>query len=334
MCGYGIGSEARRGSVRNYIPVCALALLLLLLLHPQLSMGADSGPIALVYRKDLPLHQQIAQEISHSLAREDPGIVIVDWPLSSAWPPASEKEFAGLQPSFAIALGDIALTFCRRASPDLSGFFLLVSNQDQVAEAEGSGLWTGAGLWVKPEKQLEKFRALLPGAKTLGSVVSAGFFSKEQLTSLQQTGERFGFALDIVEVAQRRDVLAAIARVYKRNDGFWMMPDPQLLNEITLAEMLRLQTDYARPLLALSPRFVQLGALLSINTSLAEVSKQAVIFARKSAGSRDLGHMEPLPDSCYIIHINSDVAGKLDFKAPEAMQSSFDFITLANGGKP
>jgi len=318
--------------VRYNIFVYALSLLFLL--HPQLSVSADTGPVALVYRKDIPLHQQLAEKISHSLAKEDSRIVTVHWPLSSIWTPKNEKEFTDRKPSFAIALGDVSLTFCLRADPDLSGFFLLVNNQDQMAEAEHSGHWTGAGLWVKPEKQLEKFRALLPRVKTLGSVVSAGFFSQEQLLSLRETGKRFGFDLDIVEVAQRRDILATITRVYKRNDGFWMMPDPQLLNEITLAEMLRLQTSYARPLLALSSRFVQLGALLSVNTSLAELSKQAVIMAKKFAETGDLAPMEPLPDSCYIVHINSDVAEKLNFKTPAAMRSSFDFISATGEGQP
>jgi hypothetical protein len=98
--------------------------------------------------------------------------------------------------------------------------------------------------------------------------------------------------------------------------------------------MLRLQTSYARPLLALSPRFVQLGALLSVNTSLAELSKQAVIMAKKFAETGDLEPMEPLPDSCYIVHINSDVAEKLNFKTPAAMRSSFDFISATGEGQP
>jgi len=319
--------------VRNNIFVYA-PLLLLLLLHPQLSVSGDTGPVALVYRKDLPLHRQLAEKMSSSLAKEGARSATVDWPISAAWTPENEKAFTDQKPSFAIALGDVSLAFCRRAAPALGGFFLLVSNQDQMAEAERSGRWTGAGLWVKPETQLEKFRALLPRVKTLGSVVSAGFFSQEQLAGLQKTAKQFGFDLDIIEVAQRRDVLAAITQVYKKSDAFWMMPDPQLLNEITLAEMLRLQTTYARPLLALSPRFVQLGALLSVNTSLDELSKQAVLMAKKSAETPDLEPMEPLPDSCYIVHINSDVAEKLHFTTPAVMQSSFDFITPANGGKP
>jgi len=297
-------------------------------------VSADTGPVALIYRKDLPLHQQLAKKISHSLAKVDSRIITIDCPLTCVWTPKNEKEFTDAKPSFAIALGDVSLAFCRRSLPELSGFFLLVSNQEQMAEAEHSGQWTGAGLWVKPEKQLEKFRDLLPRVKTLGSVVSAGFFSKEQLLSLQKTGEQFGFDLDIIEVTQRRDVLAAIAQVYKRSDGFWMMPDPQLLNEITLSEMLRLQTTYSRPLLALSPRFVRLGALLSVNTSLDELSKQAVIMVKKFTETRDLKPMEPLPDSCYIVHINSNVAERLNVKTPAAMQSSFKFITPTNGGKP
>lgn len=321
--------------MRINLTLYTLSLLFFLLFPSQQSAGAETSPVALVYRQDLPLHRQLAGQITRALAEEDPRIVTVELPLSVTWSPENEKDFADKKPSFAIAFGDVALDFCRKALPNLNGFFLLVSNQEQVAEAENSGRWTGAGLWVKPEKQLEKFRELFPGAQTIGSVISAGFFSKEQLAALRKSGERFGFALDIVEVAQRREILGAIAQVYKRADAFWMMPDPQLLNEITLAEMLRLQTAHARPLLALSPRFVQLGALLSVNTSLGELAKQAVVMSRKFAGSRHQGHPEPLPDSCYIVHVNADVAEKLHFKAPAAIRASYDFMSPAGGeGKP
>ncbi|RJX29827.1 MAG: hypothetical protein C4531_09860 [Desulfurivibrio sp.] len=321
--------------MRINLAIYTISLLFFLLFPSQQSAGAEASPVALVYRQDLPLHRQLAGQINRALAEEDPPIPTVDLPLSSAWSPENEKDFADKKPFFAIAFGDVALTFCRKALPDLNGFFLLVSSQEQVAEAESSGRWTGAGLWVKPEKQLEKFRELFPGAQTIGSVVSAGFFSREQLVALRQTGERFGFALDIVEVGQRRDILGAIAQVYKRSDAFWMMPDPQLLNEITLAEMLRLQTAHARPLLGLSPRFVQLGALLSVNTSLGELAKQAVVMSRKFAGSRHQGHQGPLPDSCYIVHVNADVAAKLHFKTPAAISASYDFISPAGEeGRP
>ncbi len=312
------------------IPSRHIISLLLTTLLFLAAMPVQAGErIAVVYRGDLPLHQELVQKLRSHVTLEN--FDIFRWELTPEGSMKIEINQGDPKPDKIVAFGDLALSFCLQTSFDTSGLFLLVSSQELSEQAQNTGRWLGGHLWVPLAKQFTTIKKILPQSKILGIVTSPAYQTQEKI--LQKAARQAGFKVYFIETENRRQILPSLATAFKHSDAIVMLPDPAMLNTLILGEMIRLQKQFHTPLIAISSRFVSLGAFMSIEYSLEEIIQQLAeeIKKRKTAVT---GPTETLlADCCIMITVNRKVSEQLDISVMENTKRNIIFFTGNQGGR-
>ena len=310
---------------RNSICQAATILLFfLLLLSNADSVHADSR-VAILFRQDLSFHKKLTDDIKRIIAQQPGEFTIIEWPVDTAWDPDTLETFRMQNPDKLVVLGDLALSFSLALDTGIPGIYLLVTSQELVDKATATGAWIGSRPWVSPEIQMKTIRNVLPDVRRVGIVVTTE--TQVDTESLRQEAGYNDLQLNLSRVKNRREVLAELDRMFRESDALILEPDPNLLNEIVLHEALKLQQRYRKPLIVLSERFVQFGALMSISYSLEIRTAKTVaqfIGERKEGQPDDLGLS---PFCCLQVFINSDVAKKIGASISTADTVDIQFIS-------
>jgi ABC-type uncharacterized transport system substrate-binding protein len=263
----------------------------------------------IVYRGDLKIHQQLADELSSSIQRDNVHTTIL-LNLKSDESKKDQQFFQDKQFSHIVAIGDLALSYCMENYHDTQGIFLLVSS-DKLAKQAESFHWKGVRIWTPLAEQFAKIRKFLPGTRRLGVLISPTCQADKIL--LKETAREFGLTLNLITIKNRRQVLPSLSKIFKQNDAIFMLPDPGILNNVVLTEMLRLQKKHRTPLIAVSKMFVDFGALMSVDYKLEELIDEITQkITHSSTGEKDL----PFPYCCIVVHINPKAADQLKIKIP------------------
>lgn len=297
---------------------------LLFLFFPGGSYATEK--IGIVYRGDIELHHNLTDSLFNSL-KENNNSSISLWPLLPELKEETGHIFRNEQFTQLIAIGDLSLTFCLEYKPNTSGTFILVSNNTLALQAE-SVHWQGALIWAPIEAQLAKTREILPQSRTLGIIVSPSSLIDEKL--LNDTAKKFGYKLNFLRVKNRKQILPTLSKIFQQNDAILMLPDPGMLNNVVLTEMLHLQRRYRTPLIALSERFVHFGAFMSIDYSLDEMVEKITVGIKKSSVSEKQIQMHRC---CLVIHINPRTATLLRIKVPSNTESKIELTPQNEGGR-
>ena len=282
--------------------------------------------IGIVYRGDLQLHQQLAEELSVSIQEDNVSSTVL-WELKSDWTEEDQQLFRDEQFAQLIAIGDLALSFCIENSHDVHGIFLLVSSNKFAQQAESSG-WQGARIWTPMAEQFAKAREILPNTRSLGVLISPKCQVDKKL--LQDTARQFGFTLNLTTVKHRRHLLPSLASIFRQNDAILMLPDPGMMNNVVLAEMLRLQKKHRTPLIAVSKRFVTFGAFMSVDYSLDEMIQK---ITEKMTHLSPPDTAQPLAECCLVVYINKKVAAQLRIAVPRDSSVRIQFASDNTGGR-
>lgn len=281
--------------------------------------------IGIVYRGDITLHQQLAEELSSAI-QADNNYTTVLWKLHSDLTEKDHLFFRDEQLTQLIAIGDLALSFCMENNHDLQGIFLLVSSNELARQAELLH-WQGARIWAPMIEQFTKAREILPNIRTVGVLISPTCQADKVL--LNKTASELGFSLNLITVENRRQILPSLSRIFQQNDAILMLPDPGLMNNVVLTEMLRLQKRHRTPLIAVSKRFVDVGAFMSVDYRLEELLDK---IAQKIRQPFAEDAEPPLPHCCLIVHINNKVAEQLRISIPTANTGTRIEFTAKNTG--
>lgn len=226
-------------TISHLYRLCLLAAVFCFIAIPAQAMTK----IGIVYRGDLEIHRQLAEELSSSIQGDNVHVPVL-WKLKSDWTEEDQRLFQSEQFSQLIAIGDLALSFCMKNSQDIQSILLLVSSNTLAQQTE-SLHWQGARLWTPMAAQFAKAREILPGTITLGILISPTCQADKAI--LKKTASEFDFTLNLITVENRRQVLPSLARIFQQNDAIFMLPDPGMLNNVVLVKMLHLQKRHRPP---------------------------------------------------------------------------------------
>ncbi len=309
---------------KSFIPII-LALFLLLACLPVHA----SERIAVVFRGDIALHQQLADKLIAKIA-ENGRDTLFKWEISADSSAERRERFLNQQPDIVVAFGDLALSFCLEAAPDVPGLFMLVSNQKLAGQALATDRWQGAKLWAPWEMQFAGIRKVLPKARSLGMVVNPSCQANK--TEIEKAARQNGFKLHFVRVKSRRQIIPSLSSTFSQSDVFVMMPDPAMINTLILGEMIRLQKQYHKPLVAVSERLVELGAFMSIEYSLAEMIDKVAVKINESVTLENLAGQPKLAKCCMKTTINKKVAAQLGIIVHADVKNKVH-VTEGRGGR-
>jgi putative ABC transport system substrate-binding protein len=169
---------------------------------------------------------------------------------------------------------------------------------------------TGVSLNLEPERLLSQLRQILPHARKIGLLydpVNTGVF----VGKAQNAAKLMDIELFTKEVHSSKDAIVAIDMMKGKVNLLWLLPDTTVVNPATIDLLLLTTIEDRIPVLSFSEKYVEKGALLSLEVDPVEAGRQAGDMANRVLAGEDVHGIEKQDARGSILTINLIVAKKL-----------------------
>jgi ABC-type uncharacterized transport system substrate-binding protein len=216
--------------------------------------------------------------------------------------------------STVVAIGLPAARGARRLTGKQVVFCQVSSHEE---ESLVSPLMKGVSAIPPVREQFRAWRALNPKLRTVG--VITGPQQSALLTEARQSARANGLELIAVEVKSDRETLYAFKRLSPRVQGLWLVPDNRVLSNAVLLDLMAHAVKEGKQVLAFSHELLALGALLSVESSPADIAGRVLARTRetsaKSVGVLPLTRVETRVNATMLrrfgLTVPSGFEGKL-----------------------
>jgi putative ABC transport system substrate-binding protein len=169
---------------------------------------------------------------------------------------------------------------------------------------------TGVSMNVSPEIQLDFYTKLMPDIKNIGLLSDpdeTGYFVKKA----KEAAGRKGIKLIIKEVHQSKNVPLLLGSMSQAIDALWMLPDTTVITSETVEFMFLFSIENRIPLFTFSDKFVEMGALVSLDIDAFELGRQAGEMTRQILSGADIRRIPASDARKTELTINLKTAKKL-----------------------
>jgi putative ABC transport system substrate-binding protein len=212
-----------------------------------------------------------------------------------------------MRPGLILAIGLDALVKVREIR-DLPIVYLMVLNpQSLVKESDNI---TGVSMNIAPERQLSQLRQILPHARKIGllfdPVKSGVFVGKTRNAAVLNNIE-----LLTKGVHSSKEAVSAIEGMKGKVDALWLLPDTTVVNPATIDLLLLSTIENRIPVLIFSEKYVEKGALMSLEIDPEDAGKQAGEMANRVLAGEHVNNIKDEDARGSIMTVNLIVAKKL-----------------------
>jgi putative ABC transport system substrate-binding protein len=169
---------------------------------------------------------------------------------------------------------------------------------------------TGVSMNIAPERQLSLLRQILPKVKKI-----AMFFDPGKSGNYVAKSYNAAAIMDIELVAKgvhsSREAIAAIDAMKGKADALWLLPDTTVVNPATIDLLLLSTIENKIPVLTFSDKYVEKGALLSLEVDAEEAGRQAGEMVNSILAGAAVQSIEKEDARGGILTVNLIVAKKL-----------------------
>jgi putative ABC transport system substrate-binding protein len=218
------------------------------------------------------------------------------------------KTINSFKPDIVLAIGMGALQVVKEIK-DIPVVYMMVLNPTSIISCEKNIF--GVSMSIPPEKQLNLLLNVIPHVKNIGLLYDpdrTGYIVKDAMIA----AGKMNINLIAKEIQNSRDVPSELLGMRKNIDVFWMLPDLTLITPATIEFLLLFSLENKIPVLAFSDKYVELGALMSINIDPFDIGRQAGEMANAIISGRDLKNIKKVDARKPLMSINTNVARKLE----------------------
>jgi putative ABC transport system substrate-binding protein len=211
------------------------------------------------------------------------------------------------KPDLILAVGMEALQKVKRIS-HIPIVYIMVLNPSTVLNEEGN--ITGVGMTIAPEKQLALFHKVLPGTRRIGLLYDpkkSGLFVKRA----QSAARDLRIELLSREVSHARAVPEVLKSLKGVVDALLLVPDTTVVTPETAELIMLFSLENAVPVCAFSAKYLEMGALMSLDVNAADMGRQAGGLAARILSGTKVNDLSAVDAENPIITINAAVARKL-----------------------
>ena len=223
----------------------------------------------------------------------------------------NEQDIAGkvrkIKPQLILAIGLDALAKVRGIR-DVPIVYLMVLNPRSLVQDNDN--ITGVSMNIAPEKQLSQLRQILPQVKKIAVFFDPGK-SGNYVARAYNAAAIMGIELLAKGVHSPREAIAAIDTMKGKADALWLLPDTTVVNPATIDLLLLSTLENKIPVLTFSDKYVEKGALLSLEVDAEDVGRQAGEMANRILAGAAVQSIEKEDARGGILTINLIVAKKL-----------------------
>jgi len=223
-----------------------------------------------------------------------------------------------LKPDLIFAVGIWALRAVVSRPPSAPVVYAMVLNPPSVISPDARNI-TGASLNVPVELQIWLFKQL--GVKRIGVVFNqarTGYLVRHA----QAVARDEGIELVTRAVNAPKDAIGAIESFQDGVDALWLVPDETVLSQTVVQHMLLLSYRRKLPLLGVSDRHAQMGALFAMSFASGEdIGRQAGEQAKAILGGRAVSDVPYTSARKVYLTLNLKTAQKLGLEIPQAIRA-------------
>jgi putative tryptophan/tyrosine transport system substrate-binding protein len=222
-----------------------------------------------------------------------------------------------IKPDLIFAVGIWALQAAASHSTTIPVVYAMVLNPPSVV-GDGKNV-TGASMNIPAEEAIRLFKQMGPGIKRVGAIYSrnrTGYLVKRA----ESLARNEGIQLVTREINSPREITAALESLQDGIDALWILPDESTLAQPALQQILLFSYRKKIPVLGLSERHAQLGALFSLSFASSEdIGRQAAELASTVlSGTKATEIPYTTPRKVSLI-VNMRTAGKLGIEVPKTI---------------
>jgi putative tryptophan/tyrosine transport system substrate-binding protein len=223
-----------------------------------------------------------------------------------------------IKPDLIFAVGVWALQAVIARPPSVPVVYAMVLNPPSVLGADARNV-TGASMNVPVEQPIRLFKQLGPQIKRIGVIFNrnrTGYLVRQA----QAVAREEGLELVTREVSSPKDVVAALESLQDGVDALWIVPDETTLSQAVVQQMLLFSYRKKIPLLGLSDRHAQMGALFALSFASGEdIGRQAGELAQAILTGRAASGVPYTNARKVYLTVNLKAAQKLGLEIPQAI---------------
>jgi putative ABC transport system substrate-binding protein len=230
-----------------------------------------------------------------------------------------------VKPDLILAIGVWALQVVSERAKDIPVVYAMVLNPQNVIKAGAKNI-TGASMNVPVELTINLFNELSPKIRRVGVI-----YNPTHTETLVRQGRiaarQRGLQLIAKEIRSPKEAIAALDSIQDEIDALWILPDDtNLVSEVT-QYMLLFSYRQRIPLIGLSERQAEIGALLSVSFASSEdIGRQAGELANTILGGKAPAEIPYTMARKTKLTVNLKVAQKLEMKIPKSILERADRV--------
>jgi putative tryptophan/tyrosine transport system substrate-binding protein len=279
--------------------------------------SASAARVAVLLSAKVTEYEEALRGFKEATLYEVVGVYDMDGDLDRGRKYLAEIE-AKVKPDLIFAVGIWALQVVVSRPTSIPVVYAMVLNPPSIVGAEPRNV-TGASMNVPVEQPIRLFKQLGPQVKRIGVIFNrarTGYLVKRA----QAVARDEGLELVTREITSAKEVVAALESFQDGIDALWIVPDETVLSQAVVQQMLLFSYRRKIPLLGLSDRHAQMGALFSLSFASGEdIGRQAGELAQSILGGRAAAEVPYTSARKLYLTVNLKAAQKLGLEIPQAI---------------
>ncbi len=288
--------------IKNKFTFLAISALILLLCH---SSFAETLKVAVVKGSDIKPYNEALEGFKTSCGCDTKEFIISEMENEGIMEKVLESS-----PDIVLAIGMDAV-MRMRGIKDIPVVYTMVP-YSPFLNTVGKNV-SGVTMFFSPENYLDAMLDVFPSARRIG-VVYDPKNTEAFLKEAEQTARSRRIELVVKKASRPGEVPSLIDGMKDEIDLLWMLPDMTVINSETINYMLLFSFQNRVPVFTFSKKYVEMGALASLNIVPFDLGVQAGEIAKKLLSGRAVKS----PIRTYArktdLTINKKVAKKLGIK--------------------
>ncbi len=235
--------------------------------------------------------------------------------------PASDKDtarrIAVLNPDILVCIGRHAVAFRQHHFPDITMIHAMIfgpPGHDLERKAPALGL----SMTVDPTQKISVLRKLDQSIRSIGAVYDPAQAGRDVEAAIRAAKQQ-GLSFDAVAVSSAREAVSAVEAVFSKADAFMLFFDKTVLTPQTIETIFTCSFRSRTPVIGLSEKYVNLGALFAIECDEKKLGQQAWHATETcSADPKTCSGLTTATDAGRLI-FNKKIAAKMGIAIPETI---------------